>query len=171
MCWRPSTVPPLPHDKAMSESSFWRRSASQCLKQSWQGGPGIAQFAFPDNDHMPVGALQCLDRLLVPSNIAIELRLPKLPTCLRKHCVSTSCMSMPETTMYKYTYFQSRQYNIWLSRKVCSMESETVPVGVQEPTYQHFGLRVLSPYGRHHSRPAGGINNVHLELFLYSVVS
>lgn len=151
--------------------SFCRGSGLQRLQQFGQRALGITQLALPDYDDLPAGASQRLDCLPVSCSVAFELCRPELGAGLRKHCVSTPRMPMPETAVYKYTGLQPRQYNIRLSGKVCTVQPETVSIGVQETAHQHFGLRVLPPYGRHHSRPAGGINYVHFAQFRYSVVS
>ena len=152
-------------------SSSRRRLFPQCLQEVGQYLVGAAKFAFPNYDYGPACISQRFDRPPIPSDVAFKLGSPEFRARLGEHRIATARVAVPETAVYKYTGLQARQYNIRLSGKVCTMKPETESVGMQEPAHQHFGLGVLPPYGRHHSRPAGGINYVHFAQFRYSVVS
>ena len=161
-----------PHDMCRNEhASFVRGSGLQRLQQFGQRGLVFPQVALPNDDYPPAGPAQRRNGVSVPRRVAFELGRPELGAGLRKDCVSTPRMPVPEAAVYKYTGPQPGQYNVRLSGKVRAMKPESESVGMQKPAHQHFGLRVLPPYGRHHARPAGGINYVHFAPFRYSVVS
>lgn len=151
--------------------SCWRRRLPQGLQEVEQCRVGAAKLAFPNDEYGPACISQGFDRSPIASDIAFKLGCPELRARLGKHRIATARVPMPEAAVYKYTGPQPRQYNVRLSGKVRAMKPETESVGMQKPAHQHFGFGVLPPYGRHHSRPAGRINYVHLASFRYSVVS
>lgn len=151
--------------------SYWRRRLSQRLQEVEQFRVGDAKLAFPNDVYVPACIFQDFDRSPIASDIAFKLGCPELRARLGKHRIATARMLVPEAAVYKYTGPQPRQYNVRLSGQVCTVKPETESVGMQKPAHQHFGFGVLPPYGRHHLRPAGGINYVHLAPFRYSVVS
>lgn len=145
--------------------SWLERRSSQFLQEILQSRFGATKLAFPNDEYDPASVSQCFNRLPIPLNIAFKLGSPKFRARLGKHCIAAARMPVPKTAMYKYTAPQAWQYNVWLSGEVRSMKSKAESLGMQKPAYQHFGLRVLPPYGRHHARPAGRINYVHFAPF------
>lgn len=151
-------------------SSSLGRQFPQCLQEVEQCRVGPTKFAFPYDEYGPACISQRFGCPPIPSDVSIKLGCPEFRARLGKSRIATARVAVPETAVYKYTGLQARQYNIRLSGKIRAMKPETESVGMQEPAHQHFGLGVLPPYGRHHSRPPGGINYVHFAQFRYSVV-
>jgi len=142
-----------------------RRRLAQGLQEVEQCRVGAAKLAFPNDEYGPACISQGFDRSPIASDIAFKLGCPELRARLGKHRIATARMPVPEAAVYKYTGPQPRQYNVRLSGQVCTMKPKTESVGMQKPAHQHLGFGVLPPYGRHHLRPAGGINYVHLAPF------
>lgn len=137
----------------------------QFLQEIVQSRFGATKLAFPNDEYSPASVSQCFDRLPIPFDIAFKFGSPKFRARFGKHRIAATRVPVPETAMYKYTAPQARQYNVWLSGKVRAMKSKAESLGMQKPAHQHLGLRVLPPYGRHHARPAGGVNYVHFAPF------
>lgn len=130
--------------------SWLGRRSSQFLQEILQSRFGATKLAFPNDEYGPASVSQCFDRLAIPFDIAFKLGSPKFWARLGKHRITAARMPVPKAVVYKYTAPQAGQYNVWLSGKVRSMKSKAESLGMQKPAHQHFGLRVLPPYGRHH---------------------
>lgn len=130
--------------------SWLGRRSSQFPQEILQSRFGATKLAFPNDEYGPASVSQCFDRLAIPFDIAFKLGSTKFRARLGKHRITAARMPVPKTAVYKYTAPQAGQYNVWLSGKVRSMKSKAESLGMQKPAHQHFGLRVLPPYGRHH---------------------
>ena len=130
--------------------SWLGRRSSQFPQEILQSRFGATKLAFPNDEYGPASVSQCFDRLAIPFDIAFKLGSPKFRARLGKHRITAARMPVPKTAVYKYTAPKAGQYNVWLSGKVRSMKSKAESLGMQKPAHQHFGLRVLPPYGRHH---------------------
>jgi DNA (cytosine-5)-methyltransferase 1 len=63
--------------------------------------------------------------------------------------------------MDKYTGLESRQYNVWASRKIFPVNPKAIALGVQEFSNNHLRLGILAPDSAHHARSGSWVNDVH----------
>jgi len=118
-------------------------------------------LTLPNSQDSPSLSTQPLHGLPVSFYIALKLAQPKIRTRFGQHRKPTPFMPVPETSVYKYTGPESREYNIRSPREVLAMEPKPVAMGMQKPSNDHLWLRVFSLDACHHAGPCGTINDVH----------
>lgn len=70
----------------------------------------------------------------VAGGVPFKFSSPKFPSGLRQRGILAPLMSVPETAVHENNSLMFRQGNIWFSRQVLPLETETVTHPVQDRT-------------------------------------
>jgi hypothetical protein len=84
----------------------------------------LSRLALPDDQALPAGFIEGSDISAVPFGIAFQLTLPEGSVALGHHCIPTSRMLMPKTTVYKYYGSIPWENNVRFAGKIIYMEPE-----------------------------------------------
>lgn len=78
-------------------------------------------------------------------------------------------MSMPKTSVYKYTGQELGHYNVGLAREVLAVQAKTITQSIKETAQCELGLCIFAGYRSHHPRSGRFIYNIHFRLPLADV--
>jgi hypothetical protein len=73
------------------------------------------KFTLPDDDYSPAGCFERVSILLVPLDVASELRFPELDVAFRGVALLATLVSMPETSMNENDGVATSEDNIRLA--------------------------------------------------------
>lgn len=102
-----------------------------------------------NNDHLPPCLFEKLAILRIPCAVPRNFLIPKGHPCLGQSKI-TATMAMPKTSVNKHYCTISWQHEIWGSRQILTVKSETISLAMQESTYQHFWLGIPAFDACHH---------------------
>ena len=86
----------------------------------------------------------------ISSHVLSELISPELRPCLRYGRVPAALMSVPKTSMDKYTGLELGHYNVRISGQVSPMDTESNTVSMKIFSYEQFRFCVLPTDAGHH---------------------
>ena len=121
---------------------------------------GFSQRTLPDRCHTPsLGEKRCANSV-VPRDIRLELRLPKLWARRWYGRVAAFRMAMPEASMYEHCRRPTRKDEIRAPRKSTATEDITQTQGVQALPQDNFRFGGTAGYGPHDPGSGRCIDNV-----------
>ena len=113
---------------------------------------GLAQVAFPNNQHAPARAAKFAPHAPIAGHIARELRLPEGRARSRCRPPKPACMPVPEASMHKDHGTQAAQHDVRLPRQVSRMQPKPKPQCMHHPPHGKLRRRVAPLHGGHAPR-------------------
>jgi hypothetical protein len=127
-------------------SSFF---AIEQSRQSLFQPTGKPSLTFPDCDHPPSFAPQCVSDRLVPANVTFEFAHPERGSCFGEICEFAALMTMPEATVNEKNCLVAGEHQIRVARKISTVKPKTQAQAVQKRPDGDLRFCVLSSYPRH----------------------
>lgn len=124
-----------------------------------------AQCAFPDDCDSPAGAEQVSSIALITLNIGVKFAFPESCTGVRRRCVRTPGMPVPETSMNKAHRAESTKHEIGSSGELSIVQAISEAACMERPAKNEFGARVPALDPCHHARSGCAINCIGHGLF------
>ena len=110
----------------------------------------LPQGALPNRRYAPSVFQKSRTHGAVPSDVRLELCLPELRPGRWAGRVATALVAMPEAAVYEDHGAMLRKNEVRPPVNLSGMKPEAKAARVQCPPESQLGLRVLSPYSRHH---------------------
>lgn len=111
----------------------------------------LFQGTFPNDSHAPAEAVERFCMPPVAIDISLEFLHPELLVGSRGGCVTTTFVSMPETTVNEHHRPVLREHDIRDAGQLFDMKSIPKPLGKKNGTKCPFRPSVLSADARHHA--------------------
>jgi hypothetical protein len=123
------------------------RSASQLPRELREHRAAI-DFALPHDHHAPAQHTQFSRSASIASFVSKKFLAPERASRLGQDRIVTSVM-MPEAAVNKYNGAASREYHVWCSGKISTMQPVSKSARVQVSSNDHLRLRVSVPNRLH----------------------
>ena len=89
------------------------------------------KFTLPDDDYSPAGCFERASVLLVPLDVAGELRFPELDVAFRGVALLATLVSMPETSMNENDGVAASENDVRLAGERLDVESKAVACAME----------------------------------------
>jgi hypothetical protein len=97
--------------------------------------------------------------LLIADSVFVDFIQPEIRSCLR-HFEEATTVAVPEAPVNKNDRLMLREYQVWLTGELISMNAETKASGMQSLPDEDFGRGVFALYPGHHPGAGCHINYV-----------
>src|SRR5262245_33533446 len=110
---------------AEEHKSMRSPSNAKCGPESQRQPLDILEFAFPDGNHLPALIFEPPPSAAVAQYVFLKFPFPEGYSRLRHIAVSAVRVTVPEAAVHEDHCPVLRQYDVWPSREITSMQTES----------------------------------------------